>query len=173
MFKYLSHIVMLVGFAAIAAACAGYATFAAADMVTKSSSESNARTLLIITAAFEWGAAAVALIEAFALIAFAEELLESRLGPLLVKMSNYVFFIILIVGAILSGIAASEISKGVSYGSNQDEYNYAMHSTLIAAITGGLYIAVYTAMHLYASYKHKNMDAYTGKALYATNYLTL
>lgn len=174
MFKYLSHIIILISYAVLAAVTAGYNTFAAADMVTKvvgastttaasnDSDESAAHSMLIIAAAIEWAAAAGCVLEALALIMFAEELMESNIGPILLKLTNYGFFGILIAGSILSGIAASKISKGENFGSNQDEYNYAMHSTLIAAISSGLYIVIYTSMHVYASYKKGSLGSFAG-----------
>jgi len=162
MFKYLSHIIILISYAVLASVTAAYNTFAAADMVNKSSDEASAHSLLVVAAAIEWSAAAGCALEAFALILFAEELMESNIGPLLLKLTNYGFFGILIAGSVLSGVAASKISRGENYGSNQDEYNYAMHSALIAAISSGLYIVIYTSMHLYASYKRGSLGSFAG-----------
>lgn len=147
---------MTLAVAVVAAVCAGYVTFAAADMVDSDDKERSAKTYLIISSAIYWIVVGGCILEIIGLVMFAEELMLSRWGSAIVKYSNFLLYILLIVGAIMAIVGASALHEGKDFAHNQTEYSHANNAALIGFVFGGVVLITYGASHLYASYKMKH-----------------
>lgn len=154
MLFYLTKLLTEIVLAVLLAVCAGYASHGISSLSAKVSKEHAARNYMLVSAVLGWLFVVVTIIAFVALVAFFEEIAESRWLRRISNSLMYVLIAVLFVIGILMSVAAHEIKRGATYASNKAAYKYASTSALIALISSLTILLIFGGIHIYMIVKH-------------------